>query len=106
MEKLVVYNSMSFNKKRVPDYEKLVWNHSQLGDSYLDQFESCDALIGSPESIEYLDKFFKSKNPDSISQVLTLLIEAKELLLNRGSSKYTDDFNDLQKVINSITNKQ
>jgi hypothetical protein len=106
MEKLVVYNNMSFNKKRVPDYEKLVWNHSQLGDSYLDQFTSCDALIGPPESVEYLDRFFASKKPDTISQVLSLLIEAKELLLNRGSSKYIDDFNDLQKVINSITNKQ
>ena len=106
MEKLVVYNNMSFNKKRVPILEKLIDAHTQLGDSYLDQFRSCDALVGPPESVEYLDRFFASKNPDAISQVLSLLIEAKELLLNRGSSKYIDDFNDLHKVINSITNKQ
>jgi hypothetical protein len=92
MEKLVVYNSMSFNKKRIPELAELKQNHS--------------ALIGPIDSGKYLDEFFKSKNPDSISQVLSLLIEAKELLLNRGSSKYIDDFNDLQKVINSITNKQ
>ena len=106
MEKLVVYNSMSFNKKRLPTLEQLTLNHSQLGDSYLDQFTSCDALVGPPESMEYLDRFFASKKPDTVSQVLALLIEAKELLLNRGSSKYFEDFNDLQKVINSITNKQ
>ena len=74
--------------------------------SYLDQFRSCDALVGSQESVEYLDRFFDSNKPDTISQVLALLIEAKELLLNRGSSKYIDDFNNLQEVINSITNKQ
>jgi hypothetical protein len=97
---------MSFNKKRVPELDKLIENHNNLGDSYLDQFTVCDALVGPPESVEYLDRFFTSKKPDTISQVLTLLIEAKELLLNRGSSKYMDDFNDLQKIINSITNKQ
>ena len=106
MEKLVVYNSMSFNKKRVPFLEELIESHNQLGDSYLDQFRSCDALVGSQESVEYLDRFFASNKPDAISQVLSLLIEAKELLLNRGSSKYIDDFNNLQEVINSITNKQ
>ncbi|CAB4174355.1 hypothetical protein UFOVP972_37 [uncultured Caudovirales phage] len=106
MEKLAVYNSMSFNKKRVPQLEELMETHASLGDSYLNQFGSCDALVGSPESIEYLDRFFATKGPDTVSQVLSLLIEAKELLLNRGSSKYMEDFNDLQKVINSITNKQ
>lgn len=106
MEKLVVYNNMSFNKKRVPVLKELIENHSQLGDSYLEQFRSCDAMVGSSESMEYLDRFFASKKPDTVSQVLALLIEAKELLLNRGSSKYLEDFNDLQKVINSITNKQ
>jgi hypothetical protein len=106
MEKLVVYNTMSFNKKRIPELAELKQNHSVLGDSYLEQFRSCDALIGPIDSGKYLDEFFKSKNPDSISQVLSLLIEAKELLLNRGSSKYMDDFNNLQEVINSITNKQ
>ena len=106
MEKLVVYNSMSFNKKRIPKLAELKQNHSELGDSYLKQFRSCDALVGSPKSIEYLDRFFASKELDTISQILSLLIEAKELLLNRGSSKYIDDFNNLQEVINSITNKQ
>jgi len=106
MEKRVVYNSMSFNKKIIPTLEELKRNHVELGDIYLEQFRSCDALIGPVDSGKYLDEFFKYKNPDPISQVLSLLIEAKELLLNRGSSKYIDDFNDLQKVINSITNKQ
>lgn len=106
MEKRVVYNSMSFNKKRIPVLEELRATHLRLGDSYLEQFRSCDSLIGSVESVEYLDKFFASKEPDPISQVLSLLITAKDLLLNRCSSKYIDDFNDLQKVINSITNKQ
>ena len=109
MEKLVVYNSMSFNKKRIPKLSELKRNHEELGDDYLEQFRSCDALIGPADSGKYLDDFFKlkaSSNLDVITQVLSLLIEAKELLLNRGSSKYIDDFNDLQKVINSITNKQ
>jgi len=106
MEKRVVYSTMSFNKKRIPELEELVKTHAQLGDQYLEQFSSCDALIGSPESVEYLDRFFDSKRPDTVSQVLSLLIEAKDLLLNRGSSKYMEDFNDLQKVIDSITNKQ
>lgn len=106
MEKVVVYSNMSFNKKRVPELSELMENHAQLGDQYLEQFSSCDALIGPPESVEYLDRFFDSKKPDTVSQVLSLLIEAKELLLNRGSSKYMEDFNDLQKVIDSITNKQ
>jgi hypothetical protein len=106
MEKLVVYNTMSFNKKRIPELAELKRNHDELGDSYLEQFSSCDALVGPIDSGKYLDEFFKSKNPDAISQVLSLLIEAKELLLNRGSSKYMDDFNNLQEVINSITNKQ
>ena len=106
MEKLAVYNNMSFNKKRVPELSELKKNHAELGDSYLEQFRTGDALIGPIDSSKYLDDFFKSKNPDSISQVLSLLTEAKELLLNRGSSKYIDDFNELQKVINSITNKQ
>jgi hypothetical protein len=109
MEKLVVYNSMSFNKKRIPALSELKKNHEELGDVYLEQFRSCDALIGSVDSGKYLDDFFKNQaaaNGDVISQVLSLLKEAKELLLNRGSSKYMEDFNDLQKVINSITNKQ
>jgi hypothetical protein len=109
MEKLVVYNNMSFNKKRIPELSELKRNHAELGDSYLDQFRSCDALIGPADSGKYLDDFFKNQavaNGDAITQVLFLLNEAKELLLNRGSSKYMEDFNDLQKVINSITNKQ
>lgn len=106
MEKVVVYNNMSFNKKRVPVLLELMENHTRFGDQYLEQFSLCDALVGSKESVEYLDRFFDSKKPDTISQVLSLLIEAKELLLNRGSSKYMEDFNDLQKVIDSITNKQ
>jgi len=106
MEKLAVYNNMSFNKKRIPELSELKKNHVELGDSYLEQFRTVDALIGPIDSGKYLDDFFKSKNPDSISQVLSLLTEAKELLLNRGSSKYMDDFNNLQEVINSITNKK
>ena len=106
MEKLVVYNTMSFNKKRIPILSELKRKHLELGDSYLEQFESCDALIGPHRSIEYLDRFFASKKPDPISQALSLLIEAKGILFNRVSSKYLEDFNDLQKVINSITNKQ
>jgi hypothetical protein len=106
MEKLVVYNNMSFNKKKVPILSELKRKHLELGDSYFEQFRSCDVLIGPTSSIKYLDEFFATKSPNSISQVLSLLTEAKGLLLNRGSSKYIDDFNDLQKVINSITNKQ
>jgi hypothetical protein len=109
MEKLVVYNSMSFNKKRIPELSELKRKHEEIGDDYLEQFRSCDALIGPVESGKYLDDYFKLKaspNVDAITQVLSLLIEAKELLLNRGSSKYIDDFNNLQEVINSITNKQ
>jgi hypothetical protein len=107
MEKLAVYNNMSFNKKRVPELVELIKNHKELGDSYLEQFKSCDALIGPIDSGKYLDDFFKSKSDhDPIQKVLILLQEANELLLNRASSKYFDDFNDLQKVIISITNKQ
>jgi len=108
MEKLGVYNSMSFNKKRIPELEELKRKHAELGDSYLEQFRSCDALIGPADSGKYLDDFFKSKDlsNDVATQVLSLLTEAKELLLNRASSKYIEDFNDLQKLINSITNKQ
>lgn len=108
MEKLGVYNSMSFNKKRIPELEELKRKHAELGDSYLEQFRSCDALIGPVDSGKYLDDFFKSKDlsNDVATQVLSLLTEAKELLLNRASSKYIEDFNDLQKLINSITNKQ
>jgi hypothetical protein len=109
MEKLAVYNSMSFNKKRIPELSELKRKHAELGDAYLEQFLSGDAIIGPIDSGKYLDDYIKSKDPNKlepIPQVLSLLIEAKELLLNRGSSKYIDDFNDLQKIINSITNKQ
>ena len=109
MEKLAVYNTMSFNKKRIPELSELKRKHKELGDSYLDQFLSSDATIGPIDSGKYLHDFIISKNPakiEVIPQVLSLLKEAKELLLNRASSKYIDEFNDLQKLINSITNKQ
>jgi hypothetical protein len=108
MEKLAVYNSMSFNKKRIPELAELKRKHEELGDSYLDQFLSSDVTIGPIDSSKYLHDFIISKNQakiEVIPQVLSLLKEAKDLLLNRASSKYTEDFNDLQKVINSITNK-
>lgn len=100
---------MSFNKKRVPELEELKRKHEELGDEYLEKFRSCDALIGPADSGKYLDDFFKSKDSsdsDPMRQIISLLIEARELLLNRASSKYIDDFTNLQKVINSITNKQ
>lgn len=109
MEKLAVYNNMSFNKKRIPELSELKRKHAELGDVYLEQFLSGDAIIGPIDSGKYLDDFIKSQDPNKlepIPKVLSLLIEAKELLLNRGSSKYIDDFNNLQEVINSITNKQ
>jgi len=109
MEKIEVYNDMSFNKKRIPELEELRRKHAELGDSYLDQFISSDALIGPIESGKYIDDFIKNKlsqSQDVIQRVVSLLTEAKELLLNRASSKYTEDFTNLQKLINSITNKQ
>jgi hypothetical protein len=99
---------MSFNKKRVPEINELMLRHRELGDSYLEQFKSCDALVGSADSLRYLEEAFRSEDPASFdvpAQVLSLLNEAKELLLNRASSKYTEDFYELQKVINSIINK-
>lgn len=99
---------MSFNKKRVPEINELMLRHKELGDSYLEQFRSCDALVGSADSLRYLEENFKSGDSTDLdvpNQVLALLNEAKELLLNRASSKYTEDFYDLQKLINSIINK-
>lgn len=94
---------MSFNKKRVPPLTELIANHSKLGNQYLDQFKLCDALIGNPESIQYLNDFFKID--DEIVNILDLLDKAKNKLKNKINSKYIEEFNDLQKVINSINNK-
>lgn len=106
MEKHAVYNNMSFNTKRVPKLIDLKKYHAQLGDTYLNQFKSSDALIGPVESVEYLDKFFNDDlNGECISKVLSMLTEAKDLLFNRVSAKYSSDMVDLEKVINSINNK-
>ncbi len=94
---------MSFNKKRVPALDELTKNHIELGDEYLNQFELCDVLTGSPESIEYLNNFFKKE--DELVKILNLLTEARDKMSGKMSSKYIEEFNDLQKVINSINNK-
>ena len=95
---------MSFNKKRLPDLNILKAQHAELGDTYLNQFISCDVLVGSAESAEYLSDFFKLGDRNSIGEIISLLTTARNTL-KKESSKYQKDFEDLEKVINSITNK-
>lgn len=100
---------MSFNKKRVPDISILIQNHIESGDTYLNQFKSSDVLVGSFDSLKYLDNYFKSFNEgevDHIEEITSLLIKASDILFKKASSKYSKDREDLEKVINSITNKQ
>ena len=100
---------MSFNKKRLPELSILIKNHMENGDTYLEQFKSSDALIGSFDSMKYLDDYFKSNNEgnvDYLEEITSLLIKASDILFKKASSKYSKDLENLQKVINSITNKQ
>ena len=100
---------MSFNKKRLPELSILIKSHTEIGDTYLEQFKSSDALIGPVESMQYLNDYFKSINEDNVDyleEITSLLIKASDILFKKASSKYSKDREDLEKVINSITNKQ
>ena len=105
MEKLVVYNIMSFNKRYVPELDELIKNHQAVGDVYLDRFESCDSLIGSPESIKYLDEFFNKKyESHKFSDAFQKIKDGIAFL--KTYPKYSMECIEIEKIVNSLTNKQ
>ena len=77
---------MSFHKKRLPPLNELIENHKKLGDDYLKDFFSADALIGSKESSDYLDEFISELQ--SLSQI-----------------KYSEEIEALYKIRETITHK-
>jgi hypothetical protein len=105
MEKLVVYSIMSFNKRYVPELDVLISNHQMIGDVYLERFESCDSLIGSPESIKYLDEFFNKKYETyRIEEAFKKIKDATELL--KKYPQYSMECENIEQILDSLTNKQ
>ena len=94
---------MSFHKKRLPPLNELIENHKKLGDDYLKDFFSADALIGSKESSDYLDDFIKSKK--SISKLAETLSEFIFELQSLSQIKYSEEIEALYKIRETITHK-
>lgn len=94
---------MSFNKKRLPPLSELMEFHKKLGDDYLKEFFSADALIGSKESSDYLDDFIKSKK--SISKLTETLSEFISELQSLSQIKYSEEIEALHKIKETITYK-
>ena len=94
---------MSFHKKRLPPLNELIENHNKLGDDYLKEFFSADALIGSKESSDYLDDFIKSKK--SISKLAETLSEFISELQSLSQIKYSEEIEALYKIRETITHK-
>ena len=94
---------MSFHKKRLPPLNELIENHNKLGDDYLKEFFSADALIGSKESSDYLDDFIKSKK--SISKLAEALSEFISELQSLSQIKYSEEIEALYKIRETITHK-
>ena len=96
---------MSFNKRYVPEIDELIKNHQLAGDVYLERFESSDSLIGSSESLQYLDDFFNRKYEDyKIAEALKKITEATNVL--KGYSEYSMECETIEKLLDSLTNKQ
>ena len=94
---------MSFHKKRLPPLNELIENHNKLGDDYLKEFFSADALIGSKESSDYLDDFIKSKK--SISKLAEALSEFISELQSLSQIKYSEEIEALYKIRETLTHK-
>lgn len=94
---------MSFHKKRLPPLNELIENHKNLGDDYLKDFFSADALIGPKESSDYLDDFIKSKK--SISKLAEALLEFISELQSLSQIKYSEEIEALYKIRETITHK-
>ena len=94
---------MSFHKKRLPPLNELIENHNKLGDDYLKEFFSADALIGSKESSDYLDDFIKSKK--SISKLAETLSEFISEHQSLSQIKYSEEIEALYKIRETITHK-
>jgi cell fate (sporulation/competence/biofilm development) regulator YmcA (YheA/YmcA/DUF963 family) len=105
MEKLVVYNYMSFNKRYVPDLAELMEYHQKMGDVYLERFEYSEALIGPEESLKYIEDFFNKKyESHRISDAIQKIKDSIKFL--REIPQYSKQAEEIGQIINSITNKQ
>jgi len=94
---------MSFHKKRLPPLSELIENHKRLGDDYLKDFFSADALIGPKESSDYLDDFIKSKK--SISKLTETLSGFISELQSLSQINYSEEIEALYKIKETLTHK-